>query len=90
MDKRDYLLVAAGALCVTTALAQEADTSLDTLGGIEVIGATPFSGSDVDADRYPANVQSADAEDIRRSETLNINEFLRDELGSWCGDCGRT
>ena len=82
MDKRDYLLVAAGALCVTTALAQEADTSLDTLGGIEVIGATPFSGSDVDADRYPANVQSADAEDIRRSETLNINEFLRDELGS--------
>ncbi|GAB3676960.1 TonB-dependent receptor [Salinisphaera aquimarina] len=71
------LCLAAGTLCSTTAIAQSSE-----LGSIEVIGATPFSGSDIDADRYPANVQHAGSQDIADSETLNINQFLRDELGS--------
>ncbi len=57
----------------------QGDMLLET---IDVVGTTPFAGSDVDADRYPANVQSADAEAIQESQTLTISEFLVQELGS--------
>ena len=52
------------------------------LGGIDVIGATPFAGSEVDADRYPANVQHADSDEVERAETLNLNQYMQQELGS--------
>ncbi|ROO25541.1 TonB-denpendent receptor [Salinisphaera orenii YIM 95161] len=71
------LCMALGVLCATTAAAQDSE-----LGAIEVIGATPFSGSDVDAERYPANVQQGSAEDIADSATLNLNEYMNQELGS--------
>lgn len=81
MTIKGGLYLAIGLLCSTAVMAQNADNQIE-LDSIQVIGATPFSGSDIDADRYPANVQHADADTIADSESLNVSQFLRDELGS--------
>lgn len=65
------------AIAAGNALAQSFE-----LEGIDVIGTTPFAGSEVDADRYPANVQHADADEIERAGTLNLNQYMLQELGS--------
>lgn len=69
------------ALAATGAWAQSSGDP-DALDQVDVISTTPFEGSEVDADRYPANVQSSTAADIERSESVNMVEFLNTELGS--------
>ena len=80
MNYRRGFGLTVGAVCVMgghSATAQPLE-----LGGIDIIGATPFAGSEVDADRYPANVQHAESQRIERGETLNLNQFMQQELGS--------
>ncbi len=43
--------------------------------------AAPY-GFDIARDRVPANVQTATAEDIRRSQALDLTDFMNRELGS--------
>ncbi|MDN5938569.1 MAG: TonB-dependent receptor, partial [Salinisphaera sp.] len=52
------------------------------LAPIEVIGTTPFQGSQIPIDEYPGAAQTADGEDIERSAVLNFNSFLNQEFGS--------
>jgi outer membrane receptor protein involved in Fe transport len=62
---------------LTPAHAQQASAP-DT---IEVIGTTPL-GTDLDADRVAANVQTATADDIRERGALDLADFMRRSLGS--------
>ncbi|MBK1612365.1 TonB-dependent receptor [Rubrivivax gelatinosus] len=43
---------------------------------IEIIGISPLPGSGVARDRVPANVQTATDEDLRRSQSRNLADFL--------------
>lgn len=60
-------------------LAAEPELQLDN---IEVISVTPLHGVGLEADKIPSNVQSATAEDIERNQSLDITDFLNQNMGS--------
>ena len=58
-------------------------TAQETLEEIKVIGITPArDGVGLSADKIPYRVQSASAEDIDRSQSLDISDYLRHNLAS--------
>jgi len=57
------------------AYAEELDT-------IEVIGITPTHGVGLPESRIPYNVQTATSEDLQRSQSLDITDFMNRYLGS--------
>lgn len=70
-----------GMLLVAGVAAQETDEPVE-IDTIEVIGTTPLHGSGIPERKFPANVQSATAEEIRESEAADLTQFLDQELGS--------
>lgn len=66
---------------MTSATAMAADESVE-LSNIEVIGTTPLHGVGLPADQIPANVQTATSEEIARSQSLDITDFLNKTFGS--------
>src|SRR5262245_17072609 len=52
------------------------------LPAVEVIGTTPLSGIGLDRDQIAAPVQSATDADIRRSQALELTDFLNRRFGS--------
>ncbi len=80
--KRNVLsacLIAAMGTGSSAVLAEEDSVRLMDL---EVVGTTPIGGVGLPADDIPANVQSADAEDIERSQGLDISDFLNKNFSS--------
>jgi len=61
-------------------LAEETDVIQNE--SIEVIGITPAHGTGLPVDMIPFSVQSATAEDIERSQSLDLSQFLNRNLGS--------
>ena len=51
-------------------------------GEIEVIGVTPMHGVGLPENKIPYNIQSATSEDLERSQTLDISDFMNRHLGS--------
>ena len=51
-------------------------------GEIEVIGVTPMHGVGLPENKIPYNIQSATGEDLKRSQTLDISDFMNRNLGS--------
>jgi outer membrane receptor protein involved in Fe transport len=49
---------------------------------VEVIGTTPLPGIGVPVDQVPANVKAATGEAIQRQGTLDLSEYLDNNLGS--------
>lgn len=72
-------LIAAMGASSSAALAEEDSVRLMDL---EVVGTTPIGGVGLPADDIPANVQSANAEDIERSQGLDISDFLNKNFSS--------
>lgn len=70
-------------LSVSVALADN-DKPMDAfeLPEVEVIGATPLGASGMAKEKFSGNVQSAEDEDLRRHESLNITDYMRREMGS--------
>ncbi len=52
------------------------------LSEIEVIGTTPLHGVGLPADMIASNIQSATAEDIANSQSLDMTDFMNKTLGS--------
>lgn len=69
----------ATALAPGFSVAAEADLQLDN---IEVISPTPLHGVGLDARKIPGHVQSATAEEIERSQALDISDFMNQTMGS--------
>jgi len=63
-------------------MAAHAEENNVELSNIEVIGTTPIGGVGLEADKIAANVQSANAEDIERTQALDISDFLNQNFGS--------
>jgi len=51
------------------------------LGNVEVISTTPLPGVGVTIDQVPANVQSAAAKDIAKQHTLELSDYINNNLG---------
>ncbi len=49
---------------------------------VEVIGTTPIQGIGVPVSQVPANVQTTTGADIQKQKTLNLSEYLENNLGS--------
>ncbi len=61
--------------------AQDAE-SPETMDTIEVIGVTPTLGVGLPEDKIPYNVQSADAEDLQESGSLDISDYMNRNFSS--------
>lgn len=72
-------LIAAMSAGSASALAEDDSVRLMDL---EVVGTTPIGGVGLPADDIAANVQSADAADIERSQGLDISDFLNKNFAS--------
>lgn len=64
--------------------AHSADSAADeiVLPAVVVVGISPLPGADVDPDQVAAPVQTASAEDVKRTHALDLTEFMRRSLGS--------
>jgi len=49
---------------------------------VEVIGTTPIQGIGVPVSQVPANVQTTTGADIQKQQTLDLSEYLNNNLGS--------
>ena len=49
---------------------------------VEVIGTTPVQGIGVPVNQVPANVQTTTGADIEKQQTLDLSEYLNNNLGS--------
>ncbi len=52
------------------------------LPDMDVIGTTPTHGVGLPLESIPANIQSATAEDLERSQSLDLSEYMNRNLGS--------
>ncbi len=52
------------------------------LENMEVVGATPISGTGISVDKIPSNVQSANSKDLERSRSLNLPDYMYQNLQS--------
>lgn len=60
---------------------QKQQTKLD-LGTVEVVGVSPLAGSDVPIDEIPSNVQTAGSEDLEKTHTISLANYMRRYMGS--------
>ena len=58
------------------------ETDIVQKESIEVIGTTPSHGTGLPKDMIPFAIQSATSEDIDRSKSLALSDFLNRNLGS--------
>jgi len=49
---------------------------------VEVVGTTPIQGIGVPVSQVPANIQSTTGADIQKQKTLDLSEYLNNNLGS--------
>ncbi|PHS29690.1 MAG: TonB-dependent receptor [Methylophaga sp.] len=68
-------------LSTLTSTAFSAEDSVE-LTEIEVIGTTPLHGVGLPADQIASNIQSATAEEIENSQSLDISDFMNSTLNS--------
>ncbi|WP_415898365.1 TonB-dependent receptor [Neptuniibacter sp. QD48_11] len=78
LQKKYWLPLLAAAACSAGVSAEDA-TQLE---GVTVIGNTPIYGVGIEKNRIAAAVQSANADDLEKSQSLNIAEHLRYNFSS--------
>lgn len=78
--KKALSLMLASVLVSAPVLAAEEDQV--ELGNIEVVGTTPIQGVGLPEDDIPANIQSANDEDIERVQAMDLSEFMNKTLSS--------
>lgn len=59
----------------------EKDQPLD-LGVIDVVGVSPLQGSSVAAQKIPANIQTVSSEQLEKTQSLSLAEYINRYLGS--------
>ncbi len=74
------ILTAIIAAYAVPALAENKAEALET-GKIEVISTTPLPGIGTSIDQIPSNVQSVGAKDLAKQHTLEMSDYLNNNLG---------
>ncbi|MFT7776440.1 TonB-dependent receptor [Roseateles sp.] len=78
-NPRPHRLALAAALVLAATAAQ---SQVQQLTRVEVVGVSPIPGVDVPRDAIPANVQTSRAADLERSQALDLSAFMNRRLGS--------
>lgn len=78
--KRSSLSILVAAFCGGAGQAVAAEA--DTLEQIDVISTTPLHGVAIEAWKIPGNVNIANDEQLDRSHTLDVSEYLNKNVGS--------
>jgi iron complex outermembrane recepter protein len=52
------------------------------LGEVEVVGITPVPGSYISAEKIPANIQTISSEQLKKSQTIFLGDYMNRNLGS--------
>ncbi|QSA96250.1 TonB-dependent receptor [Methylococcus sp. EFPC2] len=71
------LLISAGAQA-----ADENKAEVQSLETVEIVGETPIGGSGLPADKIPSPVQTATSEQLDRTESVSLADYMRRFLGS--------
>jgi len=64
---------------IPIALAEEPAIELDA---VEVVGVTPLQGSGVEKDKIPSNVQTVNADQLSKAQTISLADYINRYLGS--------
>jgi outer membrane receptor protein involved in Fe transport len=59
---------------------ERADENVTTLDLVTVVGVTPVAGTDIAISKLPYDVQSADDEALKRSQALDLGDFMNRRL----------
>ena len=79
---RAHAYIGLGILTLPTiAMADNRATTLEA-PTVEVVGTTPLPGVGTPVNQVPANVQGAMSKDIAKQNTLNVTDYLKQNLGS--------
>lgn len=71
------------ALCsIIAAEGAKAEEAAVELEKVEVIGVTPLQGAGVPLDKIPSNVQVVTDEDLERTQSLSLSDYMNRYLGS--------
>ena len=84
IKKTTSLMIATALFSGNTFAADEVPAVEDSLelSDIQVISTTPLHGVGLPEDMIPTNVQTATAEEIAQSQSLNLSDFMNTTLGS--------
>ena len=74
--------VAAAVVSACSAIAHAQENKTTVLPSVEVVGTTPVPGLGLPKDQIPANVQTASDRDLRRAQSLNLPDFMAEQLPS--------
>jgi outer membrane receptor protein involved in Fe transport len=77
-----YLRLRSLALLAGTLAAATVAVAADAPEEIVIIGITPAEGAGLAPERIPGNVQHATADDLQRSQSLDLTDYLARHLGS--------
>lgn len=78
--RRSGIALAALSACASLAHAQASQPVV--LPSVEVVGTTPIPGVGLPKDQIPANVQTASDKDLRNTQSLNLPDFMANQLPS--------
>ncbi len=74
-------LVSVVSILVVTTINAEGKQVIE-LEAIEVIGVSPVQAGGISIDKIPANVQTASAEDLEKSQSLSMADYMNRHMGS--------
>ncbi|MEQ1530458.1 MAG: TonB-dependent receptor, partial [Methylococcales bacterium] len=81
MKKLTYGIIGLYSLS-TMPLAIAEESQPTELNSIEIIGVTPLQGSGVEKDKIPANVQTVNAEQLHKAQSISLADYINRYLGS--------
>lgn len=70
----------AGLTVLSAAMAE--DQPSDNLDVVEVIDVSPLQGSGVEAKKIPANIQTANAQQMEKAQSISLSDYMNRYLGS--------
>lgn len=84
MNRSAFIMVAAVSLPLVVFAEEnlDVDVDVDRLNEIEIIDMAPLQGSGIDARKIPANIQTANAKQMEKAQSLSLSEYMNRYLGS--------
>ncbi|MGR8978552.1 MAG: TonB-dependent receptor [Gammaproteobacteria bacterium] len=76
------LIFAALVYLPVLSVAEADDQTPEDLDVIEVVDVSPLQGSGIEAEKIPANVQTASAQQMEKAQSISLSEYMNRYLGS--------
>lgn len=74
--------IAIAILGLSGAAGAQAEQDVMELDKVEVVGVSPMPGSEVPIDQIPSHVQTANADDLQKAQSISLADYLNRYMGS--------